>query len=128
MISLLSCNKNLVVYNPRRPEFDINDPSVTDQQIRWEYAAMQDSDVLVFWFAEGSINPIALYELGMWANSRPSRPVFVGVDPQYPRAMDVRMQTQLARPDITIVGSIPELALQVNRFLKPLTSINRGKN
>lgn len=38
------------------------------------------------------------------------KPIAVGVHPKYPRRLDVEMQMELARPDLRIVYSLPDLA------------------
>ena len=99
------------LYNPRRDDFDINDPHATEEQITWVFEKLKESDVIVFWFSRGSINPIVLYELGMWGNSREKK-IFVGVDEEYPRKGDVYIQTMLARNEVylDIVTSVKQLA------------------
>jgi len=92
----------LTVFNPRREHFDVKDIDAIEQQITWEYNKLRASNLVVFWFAKGSINPIVLYELGMWCNSRPEDHCIVGVDPEYERKQDVLIQTYLARPDLVV--------------------------
>lgn len=94
-----SCN--LVVYNPRRANFPINDPNASDEQITWEFNHLRDADQIIFWFASGSLNPIVLYELGKWGNSS-NVPMCIYIDPEYERKNDVIMQTKLARDNVTI--------------------------
>ena len=95
----------------------MNDPKEEYTQIKWEYDHLKSSSILVFWFSRGSINPIALYELGLWVNARPETAAFVGVDTQYQRARDVIIQTKLARPDIVISRSLQELTRQIEKYL-----------
>jgi Nucleoside 2-deoxyribosyltransferase like len=104
----------LTVYNPRRKNFPIHDPNAAREQITWEYHRLKWCQGILFWFAKGSLNPIVLYELGMWGNSRLDKTIFVGCDPEYQRIQDVQIQTGLARPDIKIVYSLKDLAEQVN--------------
>lgn len=108
--------ENLTLFNPRRKVFPMHDPAAAKQQITWEFNRLAESTAIVVWFSAGSINPIVLYELGMWVNSRPELPAFIGIDPGYNRAQDVTIQTKLARPDITIVSSLDALALQINKY------------
>ena len=93
---------HLTIFNPRRDNFDIKDPNAAEQQIVWEYRRLREADLIAFWFAKGSLNPIVLYELGMWCNSRPDDPCFIGIDPEYERKQDVVLQTKLARPGLPI--------------------------
>jgi hypothetical protein len=104
---------DLTIYNPRRADFDIKNPKAREEQICWEFAKLRDSDVVSFWFAPGSVNPIVFYELGMWGNSRPERPMCVGCDHEFTRIADVVMQTNLARPELTVQSSLSGLVDQV---------------
>jgi hypothetical protein len=106
----------LIIYNPRRKNFPIDDPGASLIQITWEYDYLKTCDILSFWFARGSLNPIVLYELGRWGNSS-DRPIVVGLDPEYERKQDVIIQTKLSRPEIVIVYSLEQLALQIANLI-----------
>src|SRR3990170_473832 len=86
-----SGNINVTVYNPRRKDF-VMSKETEEEQIAWEFEKLRDAQVLVFWFSGGSLNPITLYELGMWGNSR-NIPLIIGIDPKYPRRRDVIIQS-----------------------------------
>jgi hypothetical protein len=116
MIDLLACQSvcnDLTVYNPRRQDFDISNPKASEEQICWEFAKLRDADIVSFWFAPGSVNPIVFYELGMWGNSRGDRPMCVGCDPAFTRTQDVVIQTQLARPEVSVQTSLEAMVDQV---------------
>jgi len=108
VVSELRDKENLTIYNPRRKKFDVTDPSATEQQIAWEFEHLRDADIVMFWFSKGSLNPIVLYELGMWGNST-DRPCLIGVDPDYERKEDVYLQTRLARPELKIFSSLSSM-------------------
>ena len=95
---------NLIIYNPRRENFPINDPSATEEQIRWEFNALQDCDIFSIYFCDGdSDQPICMYELGRnllrmmdrfpreWYNR-----VIISSSTNYKRFEDVKIQTKLA--------------------------------
>ena len=107
---------NLTVYNPRRKNFPIGDPNAAEQQITWEFNHLRDADIVIFWFSKGSLNPIVLYELGMWGNSN-NRPMIVGIDEGYERKQDVEIQTRLSRPNIPIVYSLEEMSEKIYDLL-----------
>ena len=109
--------ESLTIFNPRRPLYPMNNPEKEYEQIKWEYDHLKSSAILVFWFSPGSLNPIALYELGLWVNARPETTAFIGVDPLYERKRDVIIQTKLARPDIVIAHSLTELTNQIGNYL-----------
>ncbi len=102
---------NLVLLNPRRKNFPIGDSTVAEIQIKWEYDHLRVADEILFWFPYETLCPVALYELGAWCMT--DKPLYVGVHPDYPRRLDVEVQTKLARPDIQIAYSPSELAKQV---------------
>ncbi|MFZ3473022.1 nucleoside 2-deoxyribosyltransferase domain-containing protein [Streptomyces sp. 4.24] len=100
---------DFVVFNPRRADFDVSDPSQTDIQIAWEYAHLRRADVTLFWFPQCdpslTVQPITLYELG-FAAAVPGRRLVVGADPGYPRRGDVVTQLALARPDLPVHATL----------------------
>jgi len=96
IIELLKDEENVILYNPRRANFPMDDPNVVKQQITWEYDRLKEADIIIFWFSRGSLNPIVLYELGMWGNSRPEKISIIGCDPGYERIQDVEIQSRLA--------------------------------
>lgn len=107
---------NVVLFNPRRDDFDIRDDAVSKVQIEWEYSYLKRASAISFWFPSESDCPITLFELGAWAATR--KPIFVGVHAQYRRRLDVRTQLSLARPEVSIVGSITELSNQIKSWVK----------
>lgn len=86
------------VMNPRRANFPIGDPLAAPAQIKWEWEMLRDADLVVFWFAKGSLNPIVLYELG----AHRDRNIVVGCDPVYERTQDVIEQLKLQRPELVV--------------------------
>lgn len=94
----------LVVFNPRRKNFPIGDPSASYKQIDWEYRQLERMDIFSMYFAGGeSDQPICMYELGRniirmqnrfpidWSNR-----IVVSVESDYKRKQDVLIQTDLA--------------------------------
>ena len=97
---------NLVLCNPRRPEFDTADPAAADEQILWEVAHLRRADLTLFWFPpSGDVpQPIALFELGMALGDRKcwGRKIVIGVDPDYCRRRDVIAQCRCAAPAMPV--------------------------
>ena len=110
LVKMLS-DTDITILNPRRANFPIQDPKAADLQIRWEYFALRDAMAISFWFPKETICPIVLYELG--AFSTHTKSIFVGVHPEYQRRQDVEIQMRLARPDLSIVYSLQDLASQL---------------
>lgn len=110
-VTQLLQDNDLVVLNPRRKRFPIDDPEAAAGQIQWEYRHLRIADLILFWFPKESVCPIALYELGTWTMK--DKPIHVGMHPDYQRRLDIEIQTQLRRPEIKIVFSSTELVNQL---------------
>jgi hypothetical protein len=115
---------NLTIYNPRRKNFPIGDPKAAEAQITWEFIHLLNADIILFWFAQGSLNPIVLFELGRYGLSS-DRPIIIGVDPQYERKQDVVIQTKLSRPDIEIADSLEEMSEALFIVMNTLSQCQR---
>ncbi len=107
---ILLQDTDLILLNPRRKCFPIGDPGAAQEQIAWEHRQLRMADAILFWFPRETLCPIVLYELGAW--SMTSKPIFVGIHPEYTRRQDVEIQTGLVRPDVEIVYSLEDLASQ----------------
>jgi hypothetical protein len=97
--------------NPRRLDFDATNPSLAEEQIRWEHKHLRLASAIAFWFPSETLCPITLYELGAWSMTQ--KPLFIGTHPSYARRLDVIVQTRLVRPDVIVVDSLEALAAQI---------------
>jgi hypothetical protein len=109
---LTTGGSDLALINPRSANFDTKTKSRTLDQIKWEYLMLRRSDGILFWFAAETIQPIVLFELGSHLMV-PGKPIFIGMHPEYPRRIDVEVQTSIIRPDLQIVYSLQALAGQI---------------
>lgn len=107
---------DLTVLNPRRDNFPIHDPNAADDQIAWEFEALERCDIFSMYFADAdSDQPICMYELGRniarmqmrFPNTWMYR-IVIAADPNYRRFNDVKIQTKLATYNRIYVGSILE--------------------
>lgn len=110
VVKLLS-ETELILFNPRRKDFPIDDPDAALEQIEWEFRHLRRANAILFWFPCETLCPIVLYELGAWSMTKTR--IFVGVHPEYKRRADVEIQTKLVRPKIEIVYSLADLVQQV---------------
>lgn len=111
----------LVLLNPRRANFPINDPKAAPEQIEWEHRHLRKADAIAFWFPCETLCPITLYELGAWSvyrDERGPRSLFVGVHPENQRRHDVEIQTRLVRPEVQIVYGLADLAECIRQWLE----------
>jgi Nucleoside 2-deoxyribosyltransferase like len=102
-------SSNWTVLNPRRTDFDAGNSRLAKSQIDWEFRHLRLASAIAFWFPSETLCPITLFELGAW--SMTDKPLFIGVDPKYQRRLDVKIQTQLARPEVVILESLTDLAV-----------------
>lgn len=98
----------MIVLNPRRANFPMDDPDAAEAQIAWEHRHLRKADRILFWFPAATLCPIVLYELGTW--SMTTKRLAIGIEPGYEREQDVRIQTRLVRPDVPIVSTLADLA------------------
>ena len=105
----------LVLLNPRRRNFPMDDPSAAQAQIEWEFRHLRRATAVVFWFPPETLCPIALFELG-GRIAATKQALFVGTHPDYKRRLDVEIQLQLARPEVAVVSDIATLAGQVRTW------------
>ncbi len=111
LVELLGAT-DLTLVNPRRKRFDVRNKDNTELQIQWEYLMLRRCDGVLFWFPKETLCPIVLFELGSHLMV-PGKPIFVGMDPDYARRIDVEVQTKIIRPEIQIVYSLSALAGQI---------------
>lgn len=65
---------DVTILNPRRDDWDSSwEQSKTNpqfkEQVLWELNALNRADVIVMYFAPGTMSPISLLELGLYANT-----------------------------------------------------------
>lgn len=112
--------RDVYLYNPRRPDFPIDDPEAAEEQIYWEYAHLRQATAILFWFPKETLCPIALFELGRWSYSAfPAyqKPIFVGTHPDYARRRDIEIQLRMTHPTATVWSRPDILAEAVNNWL-----------
>lgn len=98
---------NVVLLNPRRANFDTTDPTYAEEQIKWEFHYLKVAKTVMFWFPEGGLCSITLFELG-WILGL-GKKFEVGCHPKYVRAFDVNIQVRLRHPRKKIYDNLEEL-------------------
>ncbi|KAF2854677.1 hypothetical protein T440DRAFT_464819 [Plenodomus tracheiphilus IPT5] len=107
----------ITVNNPRRGNWD---PTVTPeakdaafrQQVEWELSALEQADVICFFFDVNTMSPVTLLELGIWAASDK---VVVCCDPRYWRSGNVHIVCD--RYGIPVVDTFAELVPAIEKML-----------
>lgn len=66
--------ENVILLNPRRSDWNKDwKPVITDTnfkaQVEWELAALEQSDIIIMYFAPSSQSPVTLLEMGLHAKS-----------------------------------------------------------
>jgi hypothetical protein len=96
---------NLIIFNPRRKNFPINDPTASLDQIRWEFEYLEQCDIFSIYFdgPTQSDQPICFYELGRNLERMKTKfpenwdkRIIITVNYQFKRTADVVIQTMLA--------------------------------
>lgn len=96
---------HLIIFNPRRKNFPIDNPNASLEQIKWEFDYLEQCDIFSMYFdgTSKSDQPICFYELGRniermkkkfsknWFNR-----IIISVDSNFKRYSDVIIQTLLA--------------------------------
>lgn len=106
--------ENIVLFNPRRDDFDVRDPSVNDQQLQWEHDHIFASDAVLFWFPFEGRCIITMYELGMCAAL--GKKMFVATHPGYERRYDVVTQMKMIRPEIVVHDNFQDVVDEVIKW------------
>ncbi|OAL42774.1 hypothetical protein IQ07DRAFT_593579 [Pyrenochaeta sp. DS3sAY3a] len=116
MVQMLS-HLPITVNNPRRGHWD---PAVTPEakdeafrrQVEWELGAMEQADVICFFFDVNTLSPVTMLELGIWAELEK---VVVCCDPRFWRGGNVHIVCE--RYDIPLVGNFEELVPAIKKML-----------
>lgn len=100
---------HLVVLNPRREKFPIDDPSASGVQIKWEFDMLNQANIFSMYFCNSpSDQPICMYELGRNLMKHSKELVVITVEEGYRRKNDVIIQTELATMSNDIVHVVNE--------------------
>ena len=97
-------DNDLIIYNPHRDNFPINDPLAADEQICWEFKNLSKMDIFSMYFCKGeSDQPICMYELGRYISQMQIRfpidwqkRIIISVEDEYKRKNDVLIQCELS--------------------------------
>ena len=133
IIAMLA-NYEGIIYNPRRRDFPMDDPNAAEEQIAWEFNALNEASIFSIWFCSGpSDQPICQYELGrhlerFTTQKKQYGRVIIGVEPGYKRAQDVEIQTRLVSPLIAdkISSTLEEHAANIAKALESIQHPGKG--
>ena len=96
--------ESAVLLNPRRKNFPIDDPNAAQEQIAWEFQALEQANIFSMWFSDSdSDQPICMYELGRNVALRKNNinSIVIGVEEGYSRSQDVEIQMSLINKKIS---------------------------
>ncbi|KAF1971142.1 hypothetical protein BU23DRAFT_556167 [Bimuria novae-zelandiae CBS 107.79] len=102
----------ITVNNPRRPEWK-NDEESMRQQVDWELSALEQADVICFFFDVATQSPVTLWELGKYTDSGK---VVVCCGKNYCRYTNVKMSCETY--GIPFVETFAELPAVTVKMLK----------
>jgi hypothetical protein len=100
---------DVVVFNPRREKWNPDLPQTPDnpefdQQVKWELMHINFSDVVFFFFQEGTMSPISLLELGLVLGS--GKNAVVVCEPGFWRRGNVEITCDVH--EVQVYGSLEE--------------------
>lgn len=88
--------ENWIVFNPRREEWPMDHETKRRKaQIVWEQENIVLADYVLFWFPNTSVCPITLYELGQVSRLLKKGNIFIGMEKDYPKALDMKVQLDI---------------------------------
>ena len=87
------------IINPRRADWDMDDPHVAEEQIRLEHQAIHQCDIFSVWFTDETLQPITMFEIGVaLTRFRMGDPrlkaLVIGVHENFERRFDVDEQVK----------------------------------
>lgn len=131
---------DVLIYNPRREEFDTENTFSARGQINWEFRHLEEMDIFTMFFAasDTSVGPICLYELGRYIPRMQMRfptdwqnRIIVDIEDGYSRQLDVIEQVDLAaglqvRP---VYNSTPKIhAERIKHAVRRMISLRMFRN
>ncbi|HYG76938.1 MAG TPA: nucleoside 2-deoxyribosyltransferase domain-containing protein [Planctomycetota bacterium] len=122
------------VFNPRAPNSETR--VWAREQIEWEFASIRRADLITFWFSDGEINPITLFELGAQlqrlallrggGGNRLLPRIVIGMAPGYLKGDDVKIQTELLLPETPFVSTLDALIEETRAFIETMAPLAAG--
>lgn len=127
-------NDHLIIFNPRRKDFDITDPDASIKQIEWEFNALENCDIFsMFFCASESVQPICMYELGRNITRMQMRfpknwddRLIITSEKDYSRCKDVEIQSRLAT-DYYLVGTYDDYDNAIVNHAKEIADAYRKR-
>lgn len=116
---------DVLILNPRRDDWDASwKQEIENEQFRtqveWELAALEASDLILFYFSPGTKSPITLLEFGMFAKSAPERMVVFCPDGFWRKG---NIDIVCTRYGVRQVDSFDALISEGRRFLDTIVDI-----
>ena len=127
---------HLVIYNPRRSSFDMENPYEQIRQIEWEFEMLELCDIFSMYFCESeSVQPICMYELGRnllkkkndWVCRDEYQVLMmlpistcVTVEKGYSRINDVLIQTKLATNGYVVPTIAPDQQYGIRKHARKI--------
>jgi hypothetical protein len=117
----LAVFEHLTVVNPRRKDYNCDDPAQEKIQITWEHLKLREVNQTLFYFAPETLCPITLFEYGSALERliqlRSELDImFVACHPDYKRKNDVLIQTELMTNRVKVRDSLDAAMEDVVKF------------
>ena len=109
---------NVIIYNPRLPEFVDTSDKALQKQIKWEHEALGYAQFVVFWFPKESVCPTTLFELGHVLGRKDGPKIIVGVHPEYSHRRNIHYQLLYSEKTVGIIAdTIDDLVEALDYYL-----------
>jgi len=114
-------SERLVLFNPRRKNFPINDQTASLKQIQWEFEWLEKCQIFSMFFDGPTVSdqPICFYELGRNIERMKQKfpkdwymRIIISINSNFRRSNDVILQTKFATNDkikVNVANSSDEL-------------------
>lgn len=111
-------SESVIAFNPRQPNFNMNDPLAGERQIRWEFRYLNVVDIFTMFFygPTESDQPICFYELGRYVEVMKRRfpadwrnRIVISTSTRFRRFKDVVIQSKLAGIDAVAFDDFGEM-------------------
>ena len=109
VIAGLESRDDLIILNPRRVAFNNMSPELADEQMLWEFDALERANTVFMWFPGNSTAHTSFFEAGFyWQSGK----LFVGADPQYHRYRYLQLMADRYRIELH-----SSLSMMIDRLL-----------
>jgi hypothetical protein len=102
---------DLIIFDPR-----VIVESNIEGQIDWERKRIEYSNIILFWFAQNSVNPTMFFEF-CDVLAKGVKKVFVGCHPLYSYKNEVMIHAKHISPKLYVYNRLDEMVINIKEFV-----------